>query len=63
MKLGLMISRFLAGAAVATLAAFIGSDSLVGTAQSLTIPTYCVSGEQCAALCRDAIEVGRTPDD
>jgi len=58
-----MISRFLTGAATVALCAFIGSDSLVDSAQSLTIPTYCVSGEQCAALCRGLVEVGQTPDD
>ena len=61
--MGLMISRFLTGAAVATLAAFIGSDSLIDSAQSLTIPMVCVEGEQCAALCRSAVEVGQTPQD
>jgi DNA-binding beta-propeller fold protein YncE len=58
-----MFLRFLTGAAVATLAAFIGSDSLIGSAKSLTIPTYCVEGEQCAALCRNLVEVGQTPQD
>ncbi|HEY1943339.1 MAG TPA: YncE family protein [Roseiarcus sp.] len=62
-EMKLMFSRFLTGAAVATLAAFIGSDSIIGSAQSLTIPTYCVEGEQCAALCRNLVEVGQTPQD
>ncbi len=61
--MGLMIPRFLTGLAVATLAAFIGSDSLIDSAQSLTIPMICVEGEQCAALCRSAVEVGQTPED
>ena len=51
-----MNSRFLTGVAAATLAAFIGSDSLIDSAQSLTIPSLCVDGEQCAALCRAHVE-------
>ena len=58
-----MNSRFLAGVAAATLAAFIGSDSLIDGAQSLTIPTYCVGGEQCAALCRALSRSAATPED
>ncbi len=58
-----MISRFLTGAAAAALTALIGSDSLVDSAQSLTIPSYCVSGGQCASLCHGLVEVGRTPQD
>ena len=58
-----MNSRFLAGVAAATLAAVIGSDSLIDGAQSLTIPSLCVDGEACAALCSAHVEVGRTPED
>ena len=58
-----MNSRFLTGVAAAALCAFVGSDSLIDSARSLTIPTYCVSGEQCAALCRGLVEVGSTPQD
>ena len=58
-----MNSRFLAGVAAATLAVCIGSDSLTDGAQSLTIPSLCVDGEVCAALCRAHVEDGRTPDD
>ena len=58
-----MNSRFLAGVAAATLAAFVGSDSLIDGAQSLTIPSLCVDGEACAALCRAHVEDGRTPED
>jgi len=47
-----MIARFLTGA-----------DSFAPSARSLTISTYCVGGEQCAALCRGAVEVGVTPRD
>ncbi len=58
-----MNSRFLAGVAAATLAVCIGSDSLIDGAQSLTIPSLCVDGELCAALCRAHVEDGRTPED
>jgi DNA-binding beta-propeller fold protein YncE len=58
-----MISRFLTGAAAVALTAFIGPDTLIDSAQSLTIPTYCVDGEQCAALCRSLVEVGQAPGD
>jgi DNA-binding beta-propeller fold protein YncE len=58
----MMNSRFLVGVAVATLAC-IGSDSLIDGAQSLTIPSLCVDGEACAALCSAHVEVERTPQD
>jgi DNA-binding beta-propeller fold protein YncE len=58
-----MIARFPTGAAAVALCAFIAADSFAPSARSLTIPTYCVGGEQCAALCRGAVEVGVTPRD
>jgi DNA-binding beta-propeller fold protein YncE len=58
-----MNSRFLTGVAAAALCAFVGSDSLIDSAHSLTIPRYCVGAEQCAPLCGGLVEVGRTPED
>ncbi|MGD1036193.1 MAG: YncE family protein [Roseiarcus sp.] len=58
-----MISRFLTGGAAVALTAFIGSDSLIDSAHSLTIATYCVGPRQCAALCHARVELGSTPQD
>jgi DNA-binding beta-propeller fold protein YncE len=58
-----MNPRFLTGVAAAALCAFIGSDSLIDSAQSLTIPTPCAHGEFCASLCGGLAEVGKTPQD
>ncbi|HLH49761.1 MAG TPA: YncE family protein [Roseiarcus sp.] len=43
--------------------AVLGSDCLVGGAQSLPISTYCVTAGQCAELCRHLVEKGRTGQD
>ena len=40
-----------------------GSDSLLESAQSLPVSTYCVSADQCAALCRRFVEGDRQPED
>ena len=40
-----------------------GSDSLLGSAESLPVSTYCVTAGQCAALCRGLVEGGRGADD
>ena len=40
-----------------------GSDSLLGSAESLPVSTYCVTAGQCAALCRGLVEGGRSADD
>ena len=58
-----MNPRFLTGVAAAALCAFIGSDSLIDSAQSLTIPSFCAHGEFCASLCGGLVEVGKTPQD
>jgi DNA-binding beta-propeller fold protein YncE len=41
----------------------LGSTCLLGDAQSLPIPTYCVTAGQCASLCQTFVEKGRTGDD
>ncbi|WP_210254795.1 YncE family protein [Methylocapsa sp. S129] len=57
-----MLSRFL-GFLVLALCAAAGSDSLVGSAQSLPVSTYCISADQCAALCRRFVEGDQGPED
>src|SRR5260370_4406120 len=57
-----MPTRFI-GLLALGLRAAAGSDSLIGSAQSLTVSTYCVSAEQCAVLCRNFVEGGGTPED
>jgi DNA-binding beta-propeller fold protein YncE len=58
-----MNPRFLTGVAAAALCAFIGSDSLIDSAQSLTIPSFCAHGEFCASPCGGLVEVSKTPQD
>src|ERR1700722_19629006 len=50
-------------ALVLALCAGIGSDSLVETAQSLPVSTYCVTADQCAAICRRFVEGDQGPED
>src|SRR5471032_3011538 len=57
-----MSSRFI-GWLVLALCAAAGSDCLVGSAQSLPVSTYCVSADQCAALCRRFVEGDKGPED
>ncbi|HXW20979.1 MAG TPA: hypothetical protein VEK35_10790 [Roseiarcus sp.] len=45
------------------LLAGLGSDSLLGGAQSLPAATFCVSAGQCASLCRSFVEKGRAAED
>jgi DNA-binding beta-propeller fold protein YncE len=40
-----------------------GSDSLLDRAESLPVSTYCVTAGQCAALCRQFVEGGRSAND
>ncbi len=40
-----------------------GPDSLLESAQSLPISSYCVTAGQCASLCRSFVEGGRTASD
>ena len=61
MALG-MSSRFIFWLALALCAA-VGSDCLLGSAESLPISTYCVSADQCAALCRNFVEGDSTGED
>ncbi len=56
------LGKGLAASAVA-MAIAVGSDSEWRSAQSFTIPTECVEGAECAALCRSAVEQGRTESD
>jgi DNA-binding beta-propeller fold protein YncE len=55
--------RFLTGAAALGLMAFVGSDSLIGPAQSLTIQSICLDGEPCVQLCHAVFEVGVSAKD
>ena len=41
----------------------VGSDSLLGSAESLPVSTYCVTAGQCATLCRGLVEGGRSAED
>ena len=43
--------------------AFIGSDSLIGPAQSLTIQSLCLEGEPCVQFCHAVFEVGSSAED
>ena len=61
MALG-MSSRFIFWLVLALCAA-VGSDCLLDSAESLPISTYCVSADQCAALCRRFVEGDRGPED
>ena len=45
------------------LAAVLGPDSALETAQSLTVPTVCADAASCAAFCRSVVEKGRTERD
>jgi DNA-binding beta-propeller fold protein YncE len=56
------LGKGLAASAVA-MAIAVGSDSDLRSAQSFTIPTACTDAAQCAALCRSAVEQGRTESD
>src|SRR5437016_3555749 len=56
------LSRWLSASALA-LAAAVGPDSALQTAQSFTIPTACTDAAQCAAFCRSVGEAGRTESD
>jgi DNA-binding beta-propeller fold protein YncE len=58
-----MILRGWIGASALALAAVIGPESGFDAAQSLTIPTLCTDGAQCAAFCRGAVERGRSERD
>jgi DNA-binding beta-propeller fold protein YncE len=58
-----MILRGWIGASALALAAVIGPESGFNAAQSLTIPTLCTDGAQCAAFCRGAVERGRSERD
>ena len=57
-----MSSRFIFWLVLALCAA-VGSDCLLDSAESLPISTYCVSADQCAALCRRFVEGDRGPED
>jgi YVTN family beta-propeller protein len=48
-------------AAIGVFSAF--GAGVIGDAQSLPISTYCVTAGQCAQLCRQFVEKGRTADD
>ncbi len=48
---------------VVALFAAVGSDSLLESAQSLPVSTYCVTADQCAALCRHFVEGDDRPED
>ena len=48
---------------VLTVFAAMGSDSLLESAQSLPVSTYCVTAGQCAELCRRFVEGGDGPQD
>src|SRR5579863_3442548 len=58
-----MMSTRLIAMLVLALCAGAGSDSLLESAQSLPVSTYCVSADQCAALCRRFVEGDRGPQD
>jgi DNA-binding beta-propeller fold protein YncE len=58
-----MVSPALLRLLMLGLCAAAGSDCLTETAQSLPVTTYCVSAEQCAALCRRFVEHDRTGED
>ncbi len=45
------------------LAAVLGPDSALETAQSFTVPTVCAEAASCAAFCRSVVEKGRTERD
>src|ERR1700694_5962125 len=45
------------------LCAAAGSDSLLQSAQSLPVSTFCVTADQCAALCRSFVEGGARAQD
>jgi DNA-binding beta-propeller fold protein YncE len=45
------------------LCAAVGSDCLLESAQSLPVSTFCVSADQCAALCRRFVEHDATAED
>ena len=51
------------GASALALAAVVGPDCTLQTAQSFTIPTACADAAQCAAFCRSVVEEGRTEGD
>ena len=48
---------------VLALCAAAGSDSLLESAQSLPVSTYCVTAGQCAALCRHFVEGDSGPEE
>ena len=58
-----MRSRGWFGASALALAAVVGPDCALQTAQSFTIPTACTDAAQCAAFCRSIVEEGRTERD
>ncbi len=51
------------GASALALAAVVGPDCALQTAQSFTIPTACTDAAQCAAFCRSVVEEGRKDSD
>ena len=51
------------GASALALAAVVGPDCALQTAQSFTTPTACADAAQCAAFCRSVVEEGRTEGD
>jgi DNA-binding beta-propeller fold protein YncE len=51
------------GASALALAAVVGPDCALQTAQSFAIPTACTDAAQCAAFCRSVGEEGRTEGD
>jgi DNA-binding beta-propeller fold protein YncE len=60
---GMRILTRLVGVLALALCAGAGSDALVESAQSLPVSTYCVSADQCAALCRRFVEGDKSPQD
>src|SRR5271165_6628335 len=51
------------GASALALAAVLGPDSALETAQSFTVPTVCADAANCAAFCHGGAEQGRTEGD
>ena len=58
-----MQARGWIGASALALAAALGPNSALQTAQSFTIPTVCTDPAQCASFCRSVVEEGRTESD
>jgi DNA-binding beta-propeller fold protein YncE len=56
------MSPFILRLAAAGAFSLLGAG-LIGDAQSLPISTYCVTAGQCAQLCRQLVEKGRTAED